>query len=156
MPSLVLRVVGARAGGIIRQELPKFVLGEHETVGRGFGKVHVTHSELGIRAIRALRIAVDELAEVVTCVNPLPVLEGRHAAFIEKLVGACGSRRKDVLLGPAPRDEYQSDEECVVQSNIATTTTFIHHAVADTDWCHWHCLRRPSSNVTDGLNPRSR
>ena len=57
-----------------RQELPELVRGEDERLGRMLAHVRVADAELGVRAVPALRIAVNELPEVLARREPVLAL----------------------------------------------------------------------------------
>ena len=90
-PELVLRIIGAWIRREEREEFGEFVERALERLGRALAEVRVTLAKLRIGPIRALRIGIDDLPEVLPRRDPLLAVQRLGALVEQKLVGERGA-----------------------------------------------------------------
>src|SRR5690606_33025548 len=110
--------------------------------------VGVADEQLGLGTERALRIVVDDLAEVLARTDPPALLQLFLSAIEEELVSV-DPRRHDLTVGAATgpegrRDEHRHDRRGEPSAHVRVAPI------------QRYMSRRPVSRSTVGVNPRSR
>ncbi len=151
-PELQLRVVGARAGRIERQELAELVHREDQRFRAALAEIGIADAKLGIGPVIALRIGIEDAPEVFARVQPAVLLERFIPLVVEELVGLGGTLRHHVFLAAARRRGHREADD---EQKDRTDEFRQHHASTGEDDSQRYSAARPSASDVAGAKPSS-